>query len=48
MIETSGSEDQVVKVLAPLTTSAETFEKGFDILLDAAREILDTTRIAAE
>lgn len=48
VIETSGSEDQVVKVLAPLTTSAETFEKGFDILLDAAREILDTTRIAAE
>lgn len=48
IIETSGSEDQVVKVLAPLTTPAETFEKGFDILLDAAREVTATTRIAAE
>ncbi|RMC34307.1 diaminobutyrate--2-oxoglutarate transaminase [Paracoccus alkanivorans] len=48
VIETSGSEDQVVKVLAPLTTPVETFEKGFDILLDAARETLDTTKIAAE
>lgn len=48
IIETSGSEDQVVKVLAPLTTSAEIFNKGFDILLDAAKDVLTTTKIAAE
>ena len=39
IIETSGNEDQVVKVLAPLTTPTEPFDKGFDILLDAARDV---------
>ncbi|MDP5306467.1 diaminobutyrate--2-oxoglutarate transaminase [Paracoccus spongiarum] len=48
IIETSGSDGQVVKVLAPLTTPVETFEAGFDILLEAAREVLATTSIAAE
>lgn len=49
VIETSGSEDQVVKVLAPLTTPVETFSKGFDILLTAARGVLDSqAKIAAE
>lgn len=48
IIETSGNEDQVVKVLAPLTTPVDLFDKGFDILLDAARDVLATTKIAAE
>ncbi|WP_024708692.1 diaminobutyrate--2-oxoglutarate transaminase [Martelella sp. AD-3] len=49
IIETSGNEDQVVKVLAPLTTSEETFSEGFDILLEAVREtIASKTQIAAE
>jgi len=48
IIETSGNEDQVVKVLAPLTTPTALFEQGFDILLDAARDVLATTKIAAE
>ena len=48
IIETSGNEDQVVKVLAALTTPTEVFNKGFDILLDAARDVLSTTKIAAE
>ncbi|MEE2861971.1 MAG: diaminobutyrate--2-oxoglutarate transaminase [Pseudomonadota bacterium] len=48
IIETSGNEDQVVKVLAPLTTPRDVLEKGFDILLDAARDVLATTNIAAE
>jgi len=49
IIETSGNEDQVVKVLAPLTTSEETFSEGFDILLEAVREtIASKTRRAAE
>lgn len=49
VIETSGNEDQVVKILAPLTTSEQTFRKGFDILLQAAREVTaDNFKIAAE
>jgi len=49
VIETSGNEDQVVKLLAPLTTTAETFRKGFNILLDATRDAMaNRTRIAAE
>lgn len=48
IIETSGNEDQVVKVLAPLTTSHDILSRGFDILLDAARDVLATTKLAAE
>ena len=49
VIETSGSEDQVVKVLAPLTTPVKTFREGFAILLDAARDALaEPAKIAAE
>lgn len=48
IIETSGSDGQVVKVLAPLTTPVEIFDKGFDILLESAEEVLATTKIAAE
>ncbi|MCL4122151.1 UNVERIFIED_CONTAM: hypothetical protein GTU68_027330 [Idotea baltica] len=49
VIETSGSEDHVVKVLAPLTTPEETLRDGFDILLKAAGDVLaNETRIAAE
>ncbi|TQS73897.1 diaminobutyrate--2-oxoglutarate transaminase [Rhodobacteraceae bacterium] len=39
VIETSGSEDQVVKVLAPLTTPDEIFREGLNILISATREI---------
>jgi diaminobutyrate-2-oxoglutarate transaminase len=49
VIETSGNEDQVVKILAPLTTPELTFRKGFNILLDATRDAMaDRTMIAAE
>ncbi len=49
VIETSGNEDQVVKVLAPLTTSMETFRKGFNILLDATRDAMaERVKLAAE
>ncbi|MGD9865855.1 MAG: diaminobutyrate--2-oxoglutarate transaminase [Pseudodonghicola sp.] len=50
VIETSGPEDEVVKVLAPLTTPQATFRKGLCILLEAARDTLsqNTTSIAAE
>lgn len=48
IIETSGSEDQVVKVLAPLTTPKETLRKGLNILLDAARDVAVQSKVAAE
>lgn len=48
IIETSGNEDQVVKVLAPLTTPETLFRKGLNILLDAARDATLGTKIAAE
>jgi diaminobutyrate-2-oxoglutarate transaminase len=48
VIETSGAHDEVVKVLAPLTTSPALFREGFDILMEATREALTNTKIAAE
>ena len=48
VIETSGNEDQVVKVLAPLTTPVETFREGFAILLGAVRDVAAPSKIAAE
>ncbi|WP_084863337.1 diaminobutyrate--2-oxoglutarate transaminase [Salibaculum halophilum] len=48
VVETSGSDDEVVKILAPLTTSMETFRKGFDILMQSTREVVADSRIAAE
>ena len=48
IIETSGASDEVVKVLAPLTTPVDLFQKGLDILLEAATEATDTNKMAAE
>jgi diaminobutyrate-2-oxoglutarate transaminase len=48
IIETSGADDEVVKVLAPLTIPEETLRKGLDILLDAARNATVQNKIAAE
>ena len=48
IIETSGAQDEVVKVLAPLTIPEETLRKGLNILLDAARDATVNTKIAAE
>ncbi|SFA90871.1 diaminobutyrate aminotransferase apoenzyme [Poseidonocella pacifica] len=48
VIETSGAHDEVVKVLAPLTTPAETLRRGLDILLEAVRDVNTSTKIAAE
>jgi diaminobutyrate-2-oxoglutarate transaminase len=48
IIETSGADDEVVKVLAPLTIPEETLRKGLDILLDAARNATVPNKIAAE
>lgn len=47
VIETSGARDEVVKVLAPLTTPMEQFRQGLAILEEAARTCTKT-HIAAE
>ena len=47
IIETSGSEDEVVKVLAPLTTPMAQFKAGLEALTDAASSCVET-KIAAE
>lgn len=48
IIETSGPEDEVIKVLAPLTTPDDTLRAGLDILIGAAQEVTNTQKIAAE
>jgi diaminobutyrate-2-oxoglutarate transaminase len=48
VIETSGAGDEVVKVLAPLTTPDEMFQKGLDILVDAVKDVAETHKVAAE
>jgi diaminobutyrate-2-oxoglutarate transaminase len=48
IIETSGAHDEVVKVLAALTTPEATLKKGLDILEAAAREVTQTQKLAAE
>ncbi|SFP80648.1 diaminobutyrate--2-oxoglutarate transaminase [Tranquillimonas alkanivorans] len=47
VIETSGAHDEVVKVLAPLTTPMEQFQKGLTILENAAQKCAPM-QIAAE
>ncbi|KAA9008181.1 diaminobutyrate--2-oxoglutarate transaminase [Histidinibacterium aquaticum] len=49
IIETSGADDEVVKVLAALTIPEETFRKGLGILVEAASAALaDKSNLAAE
>ncbi|WP_114010935.1 diaminobutyrate--2-oxoglutarate transaminase [Cohaesibacter intestini] len=48
IIETSGPEDEVIKILAPLTTPDEMLQSGLDILIDAAQTVLGIHKYAAE
>lgn len=48
IIETSGSFDEVVKVLAPLTISHEQFAAGLDIMEGAFAAVMGSHRAAAE
>lgn len=48
IIETSGAEDEVVKVLCPLTIEKDTLASGLDILETAVRDIIAPVKIAAE
>ncbi|MTJ05770.1 MAG: diaminobutyrate--2-oxoglutarate transaminase [Sediminimonas qiaohouensis] len=48
IIETSGAHDEVVKVLAPLTTPDALLERGLDILAAAVAKAVAPNKIAAE
>lgn len=48
IIETSGPRDEVVKILAPLTTSKALFDEGFAILEQATRTVMNSKKMAAE
>ncbi|UEM06784.1 diaminobutyrate--2-oxoglutarate transaminase (plasmid) [Skermanella rosea] len=48
IIETSGAHDEVVKILAPLTTPDELLERGLDILENAVHAASRGGRAAAE
>lgn len=48
IIETSGADDEVVKVLVALTVPADMLRKGLEILLEATRDATDNMKIAAE
>jgi diaminobutyrate-2-oxoglutarate transaminase len=48
IIETSGARDQVVKVLAPLTTPVDLLERGLGILAGAVRSVMTGEQCAAE
>lgn len=48
IIETSGSEDQVVKILAPLTTADSMLQRGLSILINAAQDVIGGHKFAAE
>jgi len=48
VIETSGANDEVIKYLAPLTTSPEIMREGFDILAQATSDVTNKMKMAAE
>ena len=48
IVETSGAHDEVVKILAPLTTPETIFDEGFAMLADATRDVVEGLRTAAE
>ncbi len=48
VIETSGSNDEVLKILAPLTISEELLRKGLEIIEQSVVAVLDVARIQPE
>jgi len=48
IVETSGAHDEVVKILAPLTTPEPLFDEGFGMLGQAVRDVTTGMRTAAE
>lgn len=48
IIETSGADDQVVKLLCPLIISDENLKAGIDILEESVREVMATVDVMPE
>ena len=48
IIETSGAQDEVVKILAPLTIPEDLLQEGLGILYEAAQDATRTQQLAAE
>ncbi len=48
ILETSGSNDQVVKLLCPLTISWENLKKGIEIIEESVGEVCKTEKIPQE
>ncbi len=48
ILETSGSNDQVVKLLCPLTISSENLKKGIEIIEESVGEVCKTEKIPQE
>jgi diaminobutyrate-2-oxoglutarate transaminase len=47
LVETSGPESEVVKVMPPLTIDSDSLAKGIDILLESTDAVLKTTAAAS-
>lgn len=48
MIETSGAEDQVIKLLCPLTITDENLAKGIDIIEQSVKEVCNKVDVPEE
>ena len=48
ILETSGSDGQVIKILAALTISKDELKNGLDILSSATETTLQSSNVAAE
>jgi diaminobutyrate-2-oxoglutarate transaminase len=48
LVETSGSEDEVVKVMPPLTVSTADLERGMDILALAVQKVVRTPELVTD
>lgn len=47
LVETSGREDEVLKLLPPLTIEMETLEQGLDVLAEAVEAVVASSEVVA-
>ncbi|MEU4219857.1 diaminobutyrate--2-oxoglutarate transaminase [Actinoplanes sp. NPDC026623] len=48
LLETSGTANQVVKIMPPLTIDDEALHRGMDILEESVREVISTRKVGAQ
>jgi len=48
IIETSGADDHVIKLLCPLTIKMENLEKGLDIIEQAVKEVCRSSEVPVD